>query len=107
MSCIDAEVLQAMVDKDAMPVTATAEASELSRRGLAPRWQDLVSAPGRMFIIPRRSAANREAHFGFVTMRMLHHLAVAGGIAHKTRHAQVVEQFPEQPGRDHHYSAAN
>ena len=32
MSCIDAEVLQAMVDKDAMPVTATAEASELSRR---------------------------------------------------------------------------
>ena len=30
--CIDAEVLQAMVDKDAMPVTATAEASELSRR---------------------------------------------------------------------------
>ena len=31
VSCIDAEVLQAMVDKDAMPVTATAEASELSR----------------------------------------------------------------------------
>ena len=30
--CIDAEVLQAMVDKDAMPVIATAEASELSRR---------------------------------------------------------------------------
>ena len=33
--CIEAEVLQAMVDKDAMPVTATAEASELSRRDTA------------------------------------------------------------------------
>jgi hypothetical protein len=42
--CIEAEVLQAMVDKDAMPVTATAEASELSRRAtLAEPPTSLVS----------------------------------------------------------------
>ena len=41
--CIDAEVLQAMVDKEAMPVVATAEASELSRHDAARPRATMVS----------------------------------------------------------------